>query len=105
MIACAEVSHRQFQDDGKGGLGLRGVAFMTVLTVLAVLAVLESTLSSFFMRKSPESEILAKFFTDMGEKCGEKMAKIFADFRPSISRKSGRKHFTKNWRQIRLAVK
>ena len=31
------------QDDGKGGLGLRGVAFMTVL---AVLTVLESTLSS-----------------------------------------------------------
>ena len=29
----------------------------------------------------------------MGEKCGEKMAKIFADFRPSISRKSGRKKF------------
>ena len=27
------------QDDGKGGLGLRGVAFMTVLAVLTVLAV------------------------------------------------------------------
>ena len=46
-----------------------------------------------FMPKSPESEILAKFFADMGEKCGEKMAKFFADFRPSISRKSGRKKF------------
>ena len=45
------------------------------------------------MPKSPESEILAKFFADMGEKCGEKMAKCFADFRPSISRKSGRKKF------------
>ena len=33
-----------FQDNGKGGLGLRGVAFMTVL---AVLTVLESTLPSF----------------------------------------------------------
>ena len=32
------------QDDGKGGLSLRGVAFMTVLTVLAVL---KSTLPSF----------------------------------------------------------
>ena len=32
------------QDDGQGGLSLRGVAFMTVL---AVLAVLESTLPSF----------------------------------------------------------
>ena len=32
------------QDDGKGGLGLRGVAFMTVL---AVLAVLESPVPSF----------------------------------------------------------
>ena len=33
-----------YQDDGKGELGLRGVAFMTVLTVLAVL---KSTLPSF----------------------------------------------------------
>ena len=45
------------------------------------------------MPKSPESEILAKFFADMGEKCGEKMAKFFADFRPSISKKSGCKKF------------
>ena len=30
----------------KGGLGLRGVAFMTVLAVLTVFAVLESTVSS-----------------------------------------------------------
>ena len=45
------------------------------------------------MPKSPESEILANFFADMGEKCGERMAKIFADFRPSISRKSGRETF------------
>ena len=38
------VATEQFhQDDGKRGLGLRGVAFMTVL---AVLMVLESTLSS-----------------------------------------------------------
>ena len=33
-----------FQDAGKGGLSLRGVAFMTVWAVLTVLAVLESTL-------------------------------------------------------------
>ena len=36
-----------YQDDGKGGFGLRGVAFMTVWAVLTVLAVLESTLSFF----------------------------------------------------------
>ena len=35
------------QDVGKGGLSLRGVAFMTVLAVLTVLVVLESTLRSF----------------------------------------------------------
>ena len=35
------------QDDGKGGLGSRGVAFMTVSAVLTVLAVLKSTLPSF----------------------------------------------------------
>ena len=45
------------------------------------------------MPKSPESETLAKFFADMGEKCGEKMANFFTDFRPSISRISGRKKF------------
>ena len=45
------------------------------------------------MPKSPESEILAKFFADMGEKCGKKRANFFTDFRPSISRKSGRKKF------------
>ena len=36
-----------FQDDGKRGLGLRGVAFMTVSAVLTVLEVLESALPSF----------------------------------------------------------
>ena len=35
------------QDHGKGGLSLRGVAFMTVLAVLTVLGVLENTLPSF----------------------------------------------------------
>ena len=35
------------QDDRKGGLSLRGVAFMTVLAVLTVLVVLENTLPSF----------------------------------------------------------
>ena len=36
-----------YQDDGKGGLSLRGVAFMSVLAALTVLAVLENTLPSF----------------------------------------------------------
>ena len=35
------------QDDGKGGLSLRGVAFMTVLAVLTVSVVLQSGLPSF----------------------------------------------------------
>ena len=43
------------------------------------------------MFKSSESEILAKMFADMGEKRGKSLAKCFADFRPSISWKSGRK--------------
>ena len=51
------------------------------------------TLQEEVMPKKPESEIPAKFFADMGEKCGEEMAKMFADFRPSISRKSGHKIF------------
>ena len=37
----------EFQDVGKGGLSLRGAAFMTVLAVLTVLVILESTLPSF----------------------------------------------------------
>ena len=40
MMRCGKICYCS-QDDGKGGLGLRGVAFM------AVLAVLESSLSSF----------------------------------------------------------
>ena len=40
---------------------------------------------------TPQSEVLAKFFEEIGEKCGELLAKFFADFRPSISRENGRK--------------
>ena len=36
---------------------------------------------------------MAKNFADMGEKRGENLAKCFANFRPSISMKSGRKKF------------
>ena len=45
------------------------------------------------MPKSTESEIPANLFADMGEKRGENLAKNFADFRPSISSRSGRKKF------------
>ena len=40
-----------------------------------------------------QSEVLAKFFEEIGGKCGEILAKFFADFRPSISRENGRKKF------------
>ena len=46
-IGAAISGPRIAQDDGKGGLSLRGVAFMTVLAVLTVLESLESTLPSF----------------------------------------------------------
>ena len=45
------------------------------------------------MPATPQSEVLAKFFEEIGEKCGEILAKFFADFRPSISRENGRKKF------------
>ena len=45
------------------------------------------------MKEIPKSEIQAKFFADTGEECGETLAKNVADFRPLISRKSGRKKF------------
>ena len=41
----------------------------------------------------PQSEVLAKVFEEIGERCGEILAKFFADFRPSISRENGRKKF------------
>ena len=44
-----------------------------------------------FVPAIPQSEVLAKFFEELGEKCGEILAKCFADFRPSISRENGRK--------------
>ena len=43
---------RNSQDDGKGGLGFRGVAFMTVWAGLTVLAVLENTLPSFCLSET-----------------------------------------------------
>ena len=46
-----------------------------------------------FVPAIPQSEVLAKFFEEIGEKCGEILAKFFADFRPSISRENGRKKF------------
>ena len=45
------------------------------------------------MKELPKSELQANFFADTGEKRSEILAKIFADFRPSISRESGRKKF------------
>ena len=49
------------QDDGKGGLGLRGVAFMTVL------AVLENTLPSFCLSyKIQHNEATVAVFDGFG---------------------------------------
>ena len=39
----------------------------------------------------PHGEVLAKFLQEIGQKCGEILAKFFADFRPSSSRENGRK--------------
>ena len=38
------------------------------------------------MKEIPESEVQAKFFADTGEKRSEVLGKIFADFRPLISK-------------------
>ena len=48
---------------------------------------------NFFMKEIPESEIQANFFAVTSEQLSEILAKHFADFRPLISRKSGRKKF------------
>ena len=57
------------------------------------------------MLKSSESEILAKIFADMGEKCGENLAENLADFRLPISGKLAARNLTKNPRQIQRAMK
>ena len=47
VISAKFVSkHFRIQDVGKGGVEIKGVAFMTVLAVLTALAALESTLPS-----------------------------------------------------------
>ena len=38
----------------------------------------------------PQSEVLAKFVQEMGEKYGEDSVNVFADFRPSIHRPPNR---------------
>ena len=47
----------------------------------------------FLVPAIPQSEVLAKFFEEIGETCGDILAKFFADSRPSISRENGRKTF------------
>ena len=54
-----------------------------------------SPASQGFVPTMPQSEVLAEFWQEIGEKCGEMLAKFFADFRPSISRENGRKNFHK----------
>ena len=49
---------------------------------------------SLIVRAVPQSEVLAKIFQEIGEKCGELWA-IFADFHPSISRENSRKNVQK----------
>ena len=53
------------------------------------------TLSTEIMPVIPQSDILAKLCKRLAEKCGKLSAKCFADFRPSISREKGARHFTK----------
>ena len=65
------------------------VVVRIVLVVVAVLVQVLHFLFSFFLPKVPRAKLIA----DFGEKCGETLARNVADFRPSISRKSGRKRF------------
>ena len=60
-----------FQDHGKGGLSLRGGAFMTVLAVLTAVAVLESTLPSFCLSyKIQRNEATVAGFDGFGGRGG-----------------------------------
>ena len=46
---------------------------------------------SYVVAAFPQSEVLEKCLQEIGEKCSDSLAKLFADFRPSISREDGRK--------------
>ena len=41
----------------------------------------------------PQSKVPANFLQKIGERCGEFLEEILADFRPSISRENDRKKF------------
>ena len=54
----------------------------------------------------PQSEILLKCFADVGEKCGENLAKNFSPILVlQFPGEVAARNFTKNCRQIRLGVK
>ena len=57
------------------------------------------------MGKSPESEIQAKLFADIGEKCGENLAKMLQIFVLRFPGKMGARNFTKNPRNFSRATK
>ena len=59
-----------------------------------------SKLTHSFVPKSPESDVLAKCFADTGEKCGENLAKNFADSHPGFLQYPGKlaaRNFTKKF--------
>ena len=62
-------------------------------SILAIYRRFRQVLATFFMLKSPESEILAIFSPTWAKNAAKKWQKCSPHFRPLISRKSGRKKF------------
>ena len=73
-------------------IGQQGTLFCKIVPLRQVHISQGRSSSCTLVPATPQSEVLAKFFEEIGEKCGEILAKFFADFRPSISRENGRKN-------------
>ena len=80
-------------------LNPKGRDILSVLLPICIAARLPCV-SQLIVPAIPQSEVLAKFFEEIGEKRGEILAKFFANFRPSISRENGLKKFHENPRHF-----
>ena len=72
-----KMFHKTFSEERRDHIYWNFIVFLDLRNILC--------------RNAPRAKFLAKYFTGMGEKCGRNLAKNFADFRASISRKFGRK--------------
>ena len=84
----------KFREDTAGVLGTQG--FLCPFQEQGVLTkTVQMTNVHLFVPAIPQSEVLAKNMQEISKKCGEILAKFFADYRSSISRESPQKNSLK----------